>query len=221
MSKIKCAPFLGILFTLFATACKPDKPNQERESPLVVMPPEQEKQVADTLIPLQEQEVVAPAPLAEKETPKSPAPSRQVPAERPQEKATTGQPATPAAPQPATGLQQSVYQLQQVQGENLPLLLDMTTDCDIKLISGTLSLRNGRFLFRSQSAEECQGERRTAETQEAGGSYRLQGNRILLNVETGEILGDATGIVEGNTIRLQQISNEEEVQEVDWVFRLK
>ena len=219
MNKWKSLCYYSIVAVILNTACNPDKPAEE---PLVLdtATPGQQQDTAIADSPAVAEEVLPVNPTEEAVS--TPLPKKEAPKQRPQEKPVSQQPdKTPPLTQNTAGLKEGTYQLAQVQGERLPLVLDMTTECETKLQSATLSIRNGRFQFQSLSAEDCEGQSRRQEKHEASGSYRLEGNRLFLNVTTGEVLGDAIGVVEGNKIQLQQISNDEEQQEVDWVFKLQ
>jgi hypothetical protein len=231
-------PLSFFLLKLLALAvltgsCNGERAAEERADTIVITTPGQDTAVVDTLTRQPDDGVAVETPADEPvpevvEDKQAKQPQAQPQQEKPRQPKTADR--TPANSNPPTGspapgttggvLREGNYRLQSVQGEGLPLVLDMTTDCDTKLMNGTLQLQNGRFQFRSVSAEVCGGQTRKQEEHIAGGSYRLEGKRIFLNVESGEILGDAAGVVEESTIRLQQISNGEEQQEVDWVFQL-
>lgn len=149
-------------------------------------------------------------PQPKQDTRPAPSPPAPTPSE-------TEPPAQPEIPP----FREGAYRLSRVAGESLPLVLDMTPECDTKLIRGDLVLRNGQFRFQSYVVQECAGEAGPQEQQEAQGSYRLEGNRIFLTGATDDVMGNAEGVVEGTLIRLQRISNDEEEQEVDWLFQLQ
>ncbi|WP_225000282.1 hypothetical protein [Cesiribacter sp. SM1] len=223
---------------VLAGSCNRESAADDDADTIVITTPGQDTTVADTLtrhaddgvavetpadepVPevVEEEQAKQPNAQPAREKQKQPSTAERTPASG---NTQAGAPAvgTPAPPSDGGVLQEGSYRLQSVQGEGLPLVLDMTTDCDTKLMSGTLQLQNGRFQFRSTAAEVCGGQTRKQEEHAAAGSYRLDGNRIFLKVESGEVLGDAAGVVEGNAIRLQQISNDEEQQEVDWLFEM-
>ncbi|AHM61196.1 hypothetical protein D770_14710 [Flammeovirgaceae bacterium 311] len=239
--KVHLPSFLLLMvFAVSAGSCNQERAAEEDTSTIVITRPQVDTAIVDTLTRVPDDgvavETPAPAIGENREAPvnrpqtqpqqqvKKPQPANRAPATG---NTQTGTTEAPAAGSPATGtpaadgvLREGSYRLVSVQEEALPLVLDMTTDCDSKLMRAELQLQNGSFRFRGLLAEECSGQIRKQEEHTAGGSYRLEGKRIFLNVQSGEILGDAEGVVEGTTIRLQQISNDDEIQEVDWVFRL-
>lgn len=120
---------------------------------------------------------------------------------------------------PATAFQEGTYHLMSVQGDGLPLLMDMTTECDTRLLQGFLTFKDGLFHFESQTEEACKNKPASQEKHTAEGSYRLEGTLIYLDIRYGDALGDASGVLEPDSqLRLQQIGSGEERQEVDWVF---
>jgi hypothetical protein len=168
----------------------------------------------------------APAPERQASTPeqrpgqpaKRPAPS---PETKPVHTTPSPEEAEPTSPPEAPVFREGAYRLARVAGESLPLVLDMSPECDTKLVRGDLALRNGEFHFQSYVVQECGGQAGPQEQQEARGTYRLQGDRIFLSGTSDEVIGQAEGVVEGTLIRLQRISNDEEAQEVDWLFQLQ
>lgn len=119
----------------------------------------------------------------------------------------------------AAAFQEGTYRLMSVQGDGLPLLMDMTTECDTRLLHGLLTFKDGLFHFESQTEEACKNKPASQEKHTAEGSYRLENSQIYLNIRYGDALGDASGVLEaGGQLRLQQIGNGEERQDVDWVF---
>lgn len=120
---------------------------------------------------------------------------------------------------PATPFQEGTYRLTSVQGDGLPLLMDMTTDCDTRLLHGLLTFKDGLFHFESLTEEACKNKSASQEKHTAEGGYRLEDGRLYLDIRYGDALGDASGVLEADgRLRLQQIGNGEERQEIDWVF---
>lgn len=207
-----------------AVACNPDKPAEDVHSPELVLPPARDPELLDTLTGTDKDSVAAEVPAAEA-PPAVPAesqapPAQQQPRPKPQPRPQPQLEKT-EDPAPATAaFREGTYRLVQVQGESPPIVLDMTTECDSRLLSGEMNIKGGQFYFQSVTAEECNGKISNQEKHEASGDYRLEGNQLYLSIRYGDALGDARGVVEGNTIRLQHIGNNEEQQEVDWLFRL-
>lgn len=232
MKLFRLPGYLLVAMLLVALACNSDKGTENSTTPEGASPPplvqdtsrldSLKRADADSVLPLDSVAAQSPVTKGPAATPPAPTkketapkPARQQPQPKPQPR-----PEVPKEPtNTSQGFQEGTYRLEQVQGEPLPIVLDMTTECDSKLLSGILVMNGGRFRFESNTAEECNGKLGNQEKHEASGDYRLEGTQLFLTIRYGDALGDARGIVEGTTIRLQHIGNSEEQQTVDWLLR--
>lgn len=230
MSLSKIFHFLAVVSLVLTFACDGKKPSTVPDVPEVIPPLAiHDAAVADTLTVQPQDGVVvesAPDTLQNSVPPAAETqPVKKAPLQKSQEQPSSESPQAPS-PQarhepevPATAFQEGTYRLMSVQGDGLPLVMDMTTDCDTRLLHGLLILKDGLFHFESQTEEACKNKLASREKHEAEGSYRLEGTQIYLNIRHGDALGNASGVLEeGSQLRLQQIGNGEERQEVDWVF---
>ncbi len=221
--------YLAMAGIMLMVACDTKKTVEEPAATEKVSPSVPDTALVDTLALQPEDGVAVATPadtidslstplgqVAEKPVARTPVKQSQ------QEKPAPVQSEKPREPEGDVQFREGMYKLASVQGEALPMVMDMTTECDTRLMNGTLDLKNGQFRFESNTEESCKGEPGKGEKHEATGSYRLEGKQIFLNIRYGDALGDASGIVEaGNRLRLQQIGNGEEQQTVDWVFALQ
>lgn len=223
----KLPGYLLVAALALAVGCNSEKPAEDPSITEVVVPSAREDTtVVDTLTSVEEDGVSVESPTIEEPVatpPESRPPESRPPASQEQRPPQKAQPQPERVEEPpvadAGTFQEGTYRLVQVQGESLPMVLYMTTDCDTNLLRGELTLKDGEFNFQSYTAEECSGNPGNEEKHEASGSYQLEGNQLSLNIRYGDALGDARGVVEGNEIRLQHIGNAEEEQEVDWLLR--
>lgn len=208
---------LLLISLLWAAACDAYRPPDEQTvaDSTALMAPDSMDRDTPSAAPL-----IADTPEIATEEAVSPPPREEPPAQRPRQKPTRQE--EPRQPQQAAEtFKEGQYRLVQVDDENLPFVMDMTTECDTRLLSGELSLRDGQFHFQSYTAAECKGRAVEQERHEAEGNYRLDGKQLYLKIRYGDALGDAQGVVDGNTIRLKQIGTQEEQQNVNWLFRLQ
>lgn len=204
-----------------AAACNSERPAEDPAAPELNIPA-RDTTLVDTVTAVEEDGVAIDVPVNEPAPISRPPVQKEEPAKHPQQRPTPTQPKKAAEPvQETIVLQEGNYRLVNVQGESLPIVLDMTTECETKLLRGDLYLKGGNFTFQSQTAEDCGGRVSNQEKHEAQGSYSLDGKELFLKIRYGDVLGDARGVVEENSIRLQQIGNDEEQQTVDWLFRLQ
>lgn len=126
------------------------------------------------------------------------------------------------APTPATQVSTALngrYKLTQVSGEPLPSLRRTVDGCRIELDSGELDVYGAHFDLTDTTRRLC-GDMVVARTlHHVSGSYQVDGQRLHFKVDHGSGFQSASGMLEGQVVRLLSLTHwDGRAEPVDWRF---
>ena len=110
------------------------------------------------------------------------------------------------------------YRLVTADGDSLPALLDHRPGCSLQLVYGALTLQRDHFYFTDTTRERCEGQPPRQESWIAQGRYRVAGDTLRFQPDSGTAFGAAEGLLADGRIRLRRLHAEGGAQEVDWLF---
>jgi hypothetical protein len=90
-------------------------------------------------------------------------------------------PESVTAPRPGPGVE-GVYLLTEVNGRPVPAAVESPAGCTLRVLTGRLALRDGRFTVSATGQETCGGTTRDPSARNAEGRYRVDGSALRLTL---------------------------------------
>lgn len=152
--------------------------------------------------------------------------SAEPPASAPRDEPSSASSAGAGGPEPSEGPSPEpevrladTYVLARVDGKGLPAVTDTRPGCEIRVLSGRVTIdSSNRFRLATAIRETCDGRVTSEDTWEAAGTVRRTGSSLHFEGSVGEAFGTARGDLGQGTITIRSIAGEGGEERVDWEF---
>ncbi len=120
--------------------------------------------------------------------------------------------------EPAFGVE-GFYELIEVGDSTLPAPVDLIADCQVRVVTAALALRQERFSLTATTNESCGAGTRTR-ARNAGGSYRVQADGLEFVVDPGAPVTRAEAATDSDsTLVVSRVYTVAATRDVRWLFR--